>query len=185
MNALALPCSSSGSTSIAMPSTATSCAAPKQFSTKHSAVSVTRLSSPSGKNANASPVSARPSCATSTQGRLRPMARYVKRSIIGPASHLKVHGSIAAPTNPPTAAGLVPRSSRNAGNATVTRPNGKPLRDIQDREGEVAEIAALAEDQVSLLFFLDRGRRDDVTDALESLDVLRLAHHPGAQESEA
>jgi len=112
MKALARPCSSLGRTSMAMPSTATSWLAPKTLRVKHSPDSRAILSSPSGKNRKARPVSTRQPWAKITQGRRRPIARKVQRSIKGPASNLKLQGRLAMAINEAMAAGLSPASAR-------------------------------------------------------------------------
>ena len=133
MKALARPRSLAGNTSMAMPSTATSCAAANTLTTRPATINTVsdQPSKPSRGSNAATAARARndatnPPWASSTQGRRKPIVGNPKRSISGPASSLKAHGSVTTPVNPAIVPTLASRSASHAGIATDSKPMGTP-----------------------------------------------------------
>ena len=126
MKALALPRSFSGSTSIAIPSTATSCTEAPQLTANATQVSSMTLFAGSGIKPMVTMAANNTNCAMITQGRRRPIGRNENLSMMGPATSLNPQGNPEMATNMAIFSGLTPCPASQAGSAILLRPMGRP-----------------------------------------------------------
>ena len=108
-----------------MPSTATSCTAANDITTKPTRVSMP-MSVGSGMKASASIDRVSPPCAASTHGRRRPMDGMPKRSMNGPETSFNAHGSVTTPTNVPISPMVAPCAASHATRGICSSPIGTP-----------------------------------------------------------